>query len=134
MNAVDTNVLLYSIDIRDPIKQAKAAALLQGLAAGKGSTVLPWQVLAESINQLRRWTDAGILIEAEFIQHATSWRSMFPIVFPTIGVLDHALDLIKRHSLLHWDSMILGACKATLYTEDVGAPTTIDGIALVNPF
>jgi predicted nucleic acid-binding protein len=33
--------------------------------------------------------------------------------------------------------MILGACKdagvTTLYTEDMGAPTIIDGIKLVNP-
>jgi predicted nucleic acid-binding protein len=137
MNAVDTNILIYSIDTRAPVKQAKAAALLQGLTAGKGSTVLFWQALAESVNQLRRWKDLGILAEAEFDQHVQSWRSMFPIVFPPIGVLDHALDLAKRNSLSHWDSMILGACKeagvTNLYTEDMGAPTVIDGIQLVNP-
>jgi hypothetical protein len=36
------------------------------------------------------------------------------------------------------DSMIVGACKAanvtTLYTEDMGAPTSYDGVQLVNPF
>ena len=137
MNAVDTNILVYSIDRREPIKQAKAAALLQGLAAGMGSTVLLWQALAESVNQLRRWKDLGILAEAEFNQHVQSWRSMFPVVFPTIGVLDHALDLAKRYSLSHWDSLILSACKEAgvtiLYTEDMGAPRTIDGIQLVNP-
>lgn len=137
MNAVDTNILLYSIDTREPLKQAKAAALLQVLVGGSGSTLLPWQVLAESVNQIRRWKDMGILTEAEFDQHAQSWRSMFPVVFPTIGVLDHALDLAKRYSLSHWDSMILGACKAagvtTLYTEDMGSPTIFDGIQLVNP-
>ncbi|HZZ79461.1 MAG TPA: PIN domain-containing protein [Gemmataceae bacterium] len=138
MNAVDTNILLYSIDIREPTKQAKAAALLQNLTAGSGSTVLPWQALAEAVNQLRRWRDAGIVVEAEFNQHVSSWKSMFPVVFPTIAVLDHALDLARRHSLSHWDSMILGACKdagvTTLYTEDMGAPTTFDDIALINPF
>lgn len=137
MNAIDTNILLYSIDKREPVKQGKAGALLQSLAASTGSTVLPWQALAESVNQLRRWQDSGFLTQPEFDQHSQSWRSMFPIAFPTIGVLDHALDLAKRYSLSHWDSMILGACKeagvTTLYTEDMGSPTTIDGIQLVNP-
>jgi predicted nucleic acid-binding protein len=137
MNAVDTNILVYSIDKREPIKQAKAAALLHGLIASKATTVLPWQALAESVNQLRRWKDLGILTEAEFSQHLLSWRSMFPIAFPAIAVLDHALDLAKRYSLSHWDSMILGACKEAavtmLYTEDMGAPRLIDQIQLVNP-
>jgi hypothetical protein len=34
--------------------------------------------------------------------------------------------------------MLLGGCQeaavATLYTEDLGAPTSYDGIQLVNPF
>jgi predicted nucleic acid-binding protein len=33
MNAVDTNVLLYSVDRNEPIKQRKAQQLLQGLHA-----------------------------------------------------------------------------------------------------
>jgi predicted nucleic acid-binding protein len=137
MNAVDANILLYSIDTQEPIKQAKAVRVLQGLTAAMGSTVLLWQALAESVSQLRRWKNLGILTEAEFDQHVQSWRSMFPVVMPTIGVLDHGLDLAKRYSLSHWDSMILGACKAagvtTLYTEDMGWPRVIDGIQLANP-
>lgn len=43
MNAVDTNVLLYAHDPRDPDKQATAAALLQSLTDG----VLLWQVACE---------------------------------------------------------------------------------------
>ena len=63
---------------------------------------------------------------------------MFPMTMPTPPVADHALNLAARYSLSHWDSMLLGACKeanvTTLYTEDMGAPTSYDGIRLVNPF
>ena len=49
-----------------------------------------------------------------------------------------ALDLAARYSLSHWDSMLLGACLEanieTLYTEDMGAPTSYDNVRLVNPF
>lgn len=62
----------------------------------------------------------------------------FPFVMPTPNVLDRALDLSNRFSLSHWDSMLLGACIEarvdTLYTEDMGAPTTIDSVQLINPF
>lgn len=57
---------------------------------------------------------------------------------PTLSVVDRAIDLTGRYSLSHWDSMLLGACLEAgvdvLYTEDMGAPVTYDGVRLVNPF
>jgi len=59
-------------------------------------------------------------------------------VTPDAGAFDLAIGLAERFSLSHWDSMILGACRAAgamrLYTEDMGAPRDIDGIELMNPF
>lgn len=136
MNAIDTNVLIYSVDPKELVKKPKAEKLIRRLLAS-GNTGVFWQVIAESIQQLRRWKDRGDLTDAEFDQHVQHFRVLFPLVFPSISVLDHALDLAKRYSLSHWDSMILGACKdagvTTLYTEDMGAPRTIDGIQLINP-
>ena len=137
MNAVDTNIFVYSLDHKEPVKQAKAQQLLQQLLTASDRTVLLWQVLGELVQQLRRWKDKGQLSELDFFHHVQVFRTRFPLVLPTPGVLDHALDLANRFSLSHWDSMILGACCAasitTLYTEDIGAPRTIDQIQLVNP-
>ena len=137
MNAVDSNILIYSVDQKEPAKQAKAQQLLRRLVTGNESTILIWQVLTESVRQLRRWKDKGELTDAEFVQHVQAFRTLFPLQFPIEAVLDRALDLASRFSLSYWDSMILGACQeagvTTLYTEDMGAPTTIDGIQLVNP-
>ena len=137
MNAIDANILLYGMDTKEPAKQGKAATLLCQLTADPQKTTLLWQVLVESINQLRRWENQGHVTKTEFDAHVQYWRTLFPMTFPTIRVLDHALDLAKRYSLSHWDSLILGACKeagvTTLYTEDMGAPRTIDGIQLFNP-
>lgn len=138
MNAVDTNILIYSVDQKEPAKQAKAQQLLRRLVTGlEGPTTLLWQVLTETARQLRRWKDKGELTDAEFVQHLQTFRTLFPLALPTEQVLDHAMDLPSRFSLSFWDSMILGACKATgvatFYTEDMGAPTIIDGIQLVNP-
>jgi predicted nucleic acid-binding protein len=136
MNAVDTNVFIYSIDQNEPIKRLKAENTLRQLRGTP--TILLWQVLGEAVQRLRRWLDRGDLTDAEFKVHVTSIRTMFSVVVPSIHVLDYALDLVSRYSLSHWDSMLLGACRdagvTTLYTEDMGSPRNIDGIQLVNPF
>jgi predicted nucleic acid-binding protein len=138
MNAVDTNVLLYSIDHNEPTKQLKAQQLLLQLRSASQPTFLLWQVLGELGQQLRRWRDQGKLSPAEFNLHVAAFRFIFPLALPVPGVFDIALSLGERYRLAHWDCMILGACQATqistLYTEDMGAPRIIDGIQLSNPF
>ncbi len=138
MNGIDTNVLIYSIDRRDPVKRAKARDLLRRLRAGTARTVLLWQVIGEFMRQLRRWEDQGQITRDQLLRYLRHFRRHFPLVLPTPGVLDRALDLTGRYSISHWDSMLLGACieagVTTLYTEDMGSPTTIDSIQLVNPF
>lgn len=137
MNAIDTNVFLYSIDRNEPTKQLKAQQLLQQLHSAPQPTFLLWQVLGELGQQLRRWRDQGKLTSAEFGQHVQAFRHIFPLTMPTPAVFDLAVDSADRFTLAHWDSMILGACQAsgiaTLYTENMGAPRTIDGIQLMNP-
>jgi predicted nucleic acid-binding protein len=138
MNAIDTNVLLYSVDANEPAKQLKAQQLLQQLHASAEPTILLWQVLGELTQQLRRWRDQHKLTAAEFSQHIQAFRHLFPLELPTAGAYDAAMNLAERFSLSHWDSMLLGACQVAgvtrLYTEDIGSPRTIDGIELVNPF
>jgi len=138
MNAVDTNVLLYSVDRNDPAKQLKAQQLLKQLHSDPEPSLLLWQVLGELAQQLRRWRDQGRLTPDEFLQHVQAFRYAFPLTLPTAEAFDAAMHLAKQYSLSHWDSMILGACQVAgvtrLYTEDMGAPRNIGGIELQNPF
>jgi predicted nucleic acid-binding protein len=87
---------------------------------------------------LRYWQDQGEITREALLRYVGAIRKLLPLVTPTSRVVDHALDLTGRYTLSHWDSMLLGACKEArvtmLYTEDMGAPTTYDGIQLVNPF
>jgi predicted nucleic acid-binding protein len=41
MNAVDTNVLVYFVDVDEPAKRAKAIELLERLETEANDTVLP---------------------------------------------------------------------------------------------
>ncbi len=138
MNAVDTNVLVYRVDRHEPIKQAKARDLLRKLSACPTPTVMFWQVLAEFVRQLRAWENQGRIKWDTLLRYVGAIRRILPTTMPTPAILDKALDLSARYSLSHWDSMILGACVEigvdTLYTEDMGAPTSYDGVQLINPF
>ena len=138
MNAIDTNVLVYRLDRNELGKQAKARDLLRQLRVDPTPTILPWQVAGEFVRQLRAWKDQKKITSQTLHRYAAGFRRLFPLVMPTPAVLDRAIDLANRWSLSHWDSMILGACLEagvdTLYTEDMGAPTTIEGVRLINPF
>jgi predicted nucleic acid-binding protein len=138
MNAVDTNVLIYRLDLHEPVKRAKARTLLQQLLAGSTETILLWHVAAELIRHLRSWQGRGQVSVAVLRRYVRVYRAMFRMVMPNPAVLDAALDLTDRYSLSHWDSMILAACLEagvdTLYTEDMGAPARYDTVQLLNPF
>src|SRR5262245_15125958 len=128
MNGVDTNILIYRLDRQEPVKRPKARALIRRLVRDPVSPVLLWQVAGEFLRHLRSWQDQGLLTRPVLLGHVHYVQSRFQLVLPTAPVLDRALDLSHRYSLSHWDSMLLGACLEagvdTLYTEDMGAPTT----------
>lgn len=138
MIAIDTNVLLYAIDRRDLGKRAAARALLRQLANPPSDAVLLWQVAGELAKQLRVWRDAKRVSDRACKRYLHLFRRLFPLMMPIPAVLDRALALADRHSLSHWDSMIVAACVEAgidrLYTEDMGSPRQIDGVQLLNPF
>lgn len=138
MIAVDTNVLIYSLDRHEPAKLARARELLRELRAHREDVLLPWQVAGEFLRFLRSLEDSQKLSRAALERTFRAYLGLFPLAMPTPEVLGHALELSERFSLSHWDSMLLGACCVAgvtlLYTEDMGAPVVFDGIRRVNPF
>ena len=138
MNAVDTNVFVYSLDADESVKQPKAQALLQRLAPAVGSTVLLWQVAAELLSNLRKLATAGRMTADEVEAHFRDFLALFPLTIPTALVLATYFDLHERFSLSHWDALLLAACKeagvTTLFSEDLNPRTDYDGLTVVNPF
>jgi predicted nucleic acid-binding protein len=138
MNAVDTNVFVYALDMDEPVKQPKAQALLQRLAPAVGSTVLLWQVAGELLSNLRKRESTGKMAAADVEAHFRDFLAMFPLVVPTAQVFSTYFALRARFSLSHWDALLLAACKeagvTTLFSEDLDPGTDYDGVAVVNPF
>jgi len=88
MNALDTNVLIYRLDRADPVKHAKARALVRRLRSAATPTILPWQMLGELVRQLRSWQYQGRLTWPTLLKYVATIRQAFPVVMPTPDVLD----------------------------------------------
>ncbi len=133
MNAVDTNVLIYAHDARDPQKQTTAVSLIQSQVDG----VLLWQVACEYLSASRKLESQGYSVQQ-------AWRdiedlpSVWTTILPTWNVLDQTENLMASFSLSFWDALILAACLEggvdRLYTEDFDAYPTVNGLEVINPF
>src|SRR5215813_13021571 len=106
MNAVDTNVLIYAHDPRDPVKQNKAVALIASLTDG----ALLWQVACEYMAASRKLAPFGLNPQQVFAD-LKRLRNVWTPVAPTWAVLDTAETLITTgNNLSFWDAMIVAAC------------------------
>jgi predicted nucleic acid-binding protein len=133
MNAVDTNVLIYVHDDRDPVKQATADALVQSLT----DAVLLWQVACEYIAASRKITAYGYSVEMAW-RDVRKLQVVWETKFPTDAVLVRAEDLMRRYSLSSWDALLVAACLEAgvtrLYTEDFDDSLRAEGLEVINPF
>ena len=133
MTAVDTNVLIYAHDPRDPRKQAIAISLIESLP----DAVLLWQVACEYVSASRKLEAFGYSRDRAW-QDIRELRLVWDPVLPSWEVADRAQGLLDRYSLSYWDAMIVAACLEAgakkLYSEESFGSDTIDGLEIVNPF
>lgn len=131
---VDTNVLLYAQDPRDPGKQQRAAGWLQRCwqrACGRIST----QVLHEFYVNLRRTAPSLAAEEARAV--VRRYRSWKPWLVDA-DTVDAAWELQDRLALSYWDALMVAAAQqqgcTLLLTEDLQHGQRIDSLRIVNPF
>ncbi len=130
---VDTNVLVYALDERDPRKQVAAWSWRQELwRSGRGR--ISFQVLQECYVQLLRiWPDRRTEAQAE-VRDLLAWKP----VAVDVAILELSWKLQHRYQLAFWDALIVSAAKATgsgyLLTEDLQAGQELDGVKVLHPF
>lgn len=134
MNAVDTNVLIYVRDPRDPVKQQKAVQLTTGLSDG----ALLWQVACEFVAASRKLAPFGFT-QAQAWREVERLRVLWRLILPSENVFTRAEELTGTHNVSFWDAMIVAACMegsiTRLYTEDFDSSLTqATGVEIVNPF
>ena len=130
---LDTSVLIYAHDGRDPRKQTCARELIRRLLRERRG-VLSLQVLQEFFAAATR----KLGMSSEDARRRILQYSRFDVV--TLGVPDlvAAIDLHRLHGLSLWDALIVraalnGAC-TTLHTEDMQSGRIVETIAFRDPF
>ena len=132
---VDTNVLVYVRDARDPAKQAAAAEWMARLWENRRGR-LSTQVLHEYYVTVTAKLDPGLSSEdaREDLLALSAW-SPLPL---TYELTERAWDVQDRWRLSFWDSLVVAAAQAQgcgiLLTEDLQHGQELDGLRVVSPF
>jgi len=133
MNAVDTNVLLYVHDPRDPIKQAKATALVASLT----NVALIWQVACEYVAASRKLAPLGFRQEDAW-RELSRLETIWTCVNPEWNHLRRAETLLATRSISFWDALLIAVALetgiTTIYSEDLVGLGNFPSLRLVNPF
>jgi predicted nucleic acid-binding protein len=132
---IDTNILVYLHDSKEPEKQARATRIVEHLwRSGNGR--LSFQVLIEFYAVATRKLSPGLApaTARQEIMELLEWQPLSP----SSATLDEAWRIQDRHGLSWWDSLIVAAAIAqncaTLLTEDLQHDLQIDKLRVVNPF
>ena len=132
---VDTNVLVYSRDTRNPAKHERAREWMVFLWDTKRGR-LSRQVLHEYYVTVTRKLRPGLSSE----EARSDVRALFhwlSAVDPETTI-ESAWTCQDRCSLSFWDALIVGAAQSMgcgcLLSEDLPAGQELEGVRVVNPF
>lgn len=132
---LDTNVLVYTFDPREPAKQAKAIELVTEALQGKG--IISFQIVQEFLNVASR-KFAQPFSGADCRAYIEGVLEPLCEVFPAIDLYRRAVDLMERWKYGLYDSLVVaaaldGGCR-TLYSEDLHDGQVIESLKIVDPF
>lgn len=131
--SLDTNILVYAIDLDAGPRHQKSVGLFKHLPLSR--CVLTLQALSEFFTVATRKKrmpieDAIALIE--------DWQTLFPVVEARSSTLNRAMNAVARHQLSFWDAMLWATLRdhgvETLLSEDFQGGATVEGIQIINPF
>ncbi|MYE55398.1 MAG: PIN domain-containing protein [Chloroflexi bacterium] len=132
---LDTNILVYAYDVREPIKQARAQEVLkQGIE--NETAILSVQVIGEFFTVVTK----RILkpLSAEEAEQALDLLSILPIIDLDSRMVRHAIAIHRQHGIAYWDALIVAAAHRAectqILTEDLNAGQSYSGVTVVNPF
>src|ERR671910_3041929 len=103
---VDTNVLVYTLDRREPEKRERAREVLRRVG-GAGSAALPAQVLSEFANACLKKLEPRPDPEA-IRREVERLLLAFPVLPLTGPVVLEALRGVREHRLSYYEAQISG--------------------------
>ena len=130
---IDSNVIVYANDARDPAKRKRAAELI-ARHMREGTGVVSTQVLQEyaSVALAKLNQEDSILLRMLRLLEALT------VVQTTPLLIRRAVELRKVHNVGFWDATILAAAEEAdcgiLLSEDFNPGQYYGGIRVQNPF
>jgi predicted nucleic acid-binding protein len=129
---LDTNVLIYAYDPRNPVKQTIARDLVR--MASLGGNAISTQVLIEfsaALLHKRRLNAAEVPLLVEEL-----WP--IPLVPTDTRLIARAIEAHRVYGVHFYDGMIIAAAErggcARIWSEDFNSGQQYFGIEVVNPF
>jgi predicted nucleic acid-binding protein len=130
----DTNVLVYAYDTAAGVKHERARLLLERLWS-EGIGAVSIQVLQELFVTLTRKIPRPL--DAPAARVIVADLATWPVIEPTGADVLAAIDACVRWQISFWDAMILTAAEragaAVVWSEDLNATQTFDGVRVRNP-
>ena len=133
MTFLDTNVLIYSIDGKDPAKQVVAREIVVSAVRGGG-----FLISAQVLNEFSNIALLKLKLSVEEVRKFVSFFSRIGVVSLESRWTDAALLLKQRYETQFFDSLLLAAaqengCDESL-TEDLNDGQMYGSVKAVNPF
>lgn len=136
---IDTNLLVYRFDSRDPQKQRIADAVLRRYIAEK-SARLPHQAIVEFFSVVTRPIKGGppLMAAEEAYRETEALLAQFPVLYPNDRVLRTALRGTAAYQLSWFDAHLWAYAEVygipELFSEDFQHNRLYGTVRAVNPF
>lgn len=131
--SLDTNILVYSVDLDAGVRHDKAIEIFLRLAPA--NCVLSLQALCEFFSAVTR---KKLMPVEDALAQLEDWQQLFPVVAAKGVTLARATRALQRYRLSFWDAMLWATVReagvATLLSEDFQHGQDIEGVRIINPF
>jgi len=130
---IDTNILVYTLDPRNPQKHLTARNFLHS-AIKEHNPVISTQVLKEF------YVAATVKLKADPVSVKAILHNFqnLEIINNDLELIEQAIDISISARLSFWDSLIIAAAEKArcdaIFSEDLNSGQLYRGIRLVNPF
>lgn len=130
--SLDTNILVYAVDLDAGERHERSRALL-GRAA-RADCVLTVQALAEFFHATTR---KNLLAPARASTFVRGWLDVFRVAVADGATVIEAMDAVAEHRLSFWDAMLWAAARqagcSAILSEDTQDGRRLGGVEFLNP-
>jgi predicted nucleic acid-binding protein len=131
---LDTNILVYALDVADTRKYKIARPVLSRAIAGEFATSA--QVLAELVNTLFQKYQSKF--SAQAVLEILNSLKPIPLIKPDADIVRRAVEAHAKYRIHFYDGMIIAAAERAgaqkIFSEDLNAGQDYFGVTVVNPF